>query len=344
MDLFLIDEILDKILYYADIQYAFYLLNTNTKIKNKIQKHYETHLITFTDMPLFRSCTNILMYLQHYNSYMIGKNFPDEPLWLFYNIHDCKYVVSHNMYKKLENIRYNHIKFFSYITTYKFGSFINGFYHWKRLNNNQKYVVWCCIRGIHPEIKLDKSLCHRDASILISEMYWHYQNSFSRSYMEIYLIDNCDLMNAKCIANNEILGQLEYYRINHFKIKLILYKESKCVDKNSIDVSIFVRDYCKQYNFDIDNHVLHIENNFRLFLRRGLRNNIDFELSFSPYKENMNINYLSDEISLLTDILNNINEFDITKTKNLRTNNIDYLLHMVANYEDNIQPNNCIQQ
>jgi hypothetical protein len=169
-------------------------------------------------MPLFRSCNDISLYLKHHKSFIYGKDFPDEPLWLFDSIDDPKYISSNYKYIKLENGRFDKPKFFTYSTTYKFIPFKGALFRWKKLNDNQKYLVWCAITGTHPEIPLNKhiGIYSGDLAVLLSELYWHYQKNFVRYYLEIYCIDTCDLINSKCIAYSEIKVELKRYREHHF--------------------------------------------------------------------------------------------------------------------------------
>jgi len=340
MDVLQIDEILLNIfshLYLDDILKFFIV---NNCIYNKINDLYQNKKLILSDMPLFRSCNDITTYLLHYKSFISGENFPNEPLWLFNDINDPKYIQIDNKYTKLENMRFDKPKFFYYITSYKFITFKGTLYHWNKLNNNQKYLIWCAITNYHPEIKLDKSLINGDLAILLSELYWHYDKSFVRYYLEIYSIDNCDLINAKCIAKSEINGELERYRGCHF------LQEFKNIS-NKLTLFKYCEYYLELYNFpksgycneiSFRNHLLNIQ-----YYNR--------EADFYSFKNlNLNSHNILNEINILNNIVNEMNDFMITKTNNLKTNNINYLTHMSINYDEstirnnNENVNNCLQQ
>jgi len=336
MDILQIDEIFLMILKNLDIDDICSLLLINKFANNKISKFYENNDVIFNDMPLFRTCNNISIYLKHYKSFISGTNFPDEPLWLFNYKEDEQFVEIENKYIKSENNRFDRPKFFNYFTSYKYQKFEKAFNHWKRLNDKQKYIVWCAITNIHPEIKLDKSLASGDIAILLSEIYWHYPQSFIRYYLEIYCIDNCDLINAKCIAKNEIESELEYYRGTHF---LRGYKDAS-------DKKLYLDEY-----FDTSKYGKWSNYKHQLLdtISNGQLNNI---MTFQNLMISSDI--LSKEIILLENIIEEIKEFTITKTNNLKTNNINYLDHMGINYpNDNTvninynlskDINACIQQ
>jgi hypothetical protein len=341
MDILEIDVILLNILNDVDLEFIYDLLLTNKHLNEKITKYYKNGEIVFSYMPLFRPCNNITTYLKHYKSYISGKDFPDEPLWIFENETDCKYVECDNKYIELENVRFEKPKFFNYFTSYKFLPFKGGLYHWKKLTDQQKYLVWCAISGTHPEIKLDKTLMRSDnLAILLSEIYWHYQKSFVRFYLEIYCIDTCDLLNAKCIASNELISELEHYRGNHF---IEGYK-------NAPDKKIYI-----DYYFDLC-HFSKTEdcklNHFRFKLLYMVADN---NLNQVKHYENLHIDSetLLKEIIILDNITDEINEFEIIKINNLKTYNINYLDHMSINYPSlknlgkkltNNMNENCIQQ
>ena len=88
------------------------------------------------------------MYLKHYNSFITGKDFPDDPLWLFENSKDYQFILVNGKYRKIEIIRYNNLLLLKYLP------FQNGIYHWGKLTDKQKYNIWCAIRGVHPVIIL----------------------------------------------------------------------------------------------------------------------------------------------------------------------------------------------
>ena len=333
MEILEIDVIFLNILDGADIEFIYNLLLTNKHINNKIFKYYREGGIMLNDMPLFRECNNISKYLNHYKSYISGKDFPDNPLWLFNNKNDCKYIEINGEYEKVENTRFEKSKFFNYVTSYEFIPFKRGLYHWEKLNAQQKYLAWCAITNHHPEIKLNKDLICSDLAVLLSETYFHYQKSFSRSYLEIYNIDICDLMNAKCIASFEIEAELEHYRGNHFLEGL----------KIASDKSTYCNNYFYSCGFTIAKSSK--ENNFRLALLRMINYGKEFN-PLLPYKNfNLSIDILLKEIVILKDIIDEIDEFTITKTNSLKTYNINYLTHMSKNYKN--PPNNinsCAQQ
>ena len=213
-----VDDVYITILKKLNIKSICSLLLVNIFSNNKITKYYENNEISFNDMPLFRPCNNISKYLIHYKSFNSGTNFPEQPLWLFNDADDCKYIEINNVYTKFENMKFKRPKFFSnviYISN-RYQKFEKSFDHWKKLNEQQKYLVWCAITSYHPEIKLEKSLICIDMISLLSEIYWHYQCSFVRYYLEIYCIDDYGLLNSKRIAEREILSELEHYKINHF--------------------------------------------------------------------------------------------------------------------------------
>ena len=319
MDILQIDEIFLTILKYLDIDSIWSLLLINTFSDNKITKYYENNDIIFDNMPLFRACNDISKYLKHYISFDTGTKFPDEPLWLFNNKNNGQFIENGGKYVKSENIRFERPKFFNYFTSYEFLKFEKAFVHWKRLNDKQKYLIWCSIKGFHPEIKLEKSLICEDMAALLSEISWYYQYSFVRYYLEIYCIDNCDLINAKCIALNEIMSELEHYRGNHF-----LYGYHLVYDKK-----IYASNYFNSCGFK-DNEG-HRENYFRLVLQNVIKNE-----DISDIRSFVNLNVTSDilemKISILNQIIDEIYDFDIIKTSNLKTNNINYLDHMSINY------------
>ena len=324
MEILQIDIILLKILDGADIEFIYNLLFTNKHINNKIFKYYKEGGIILNDMPLFRGCNNISIYLNHYKSYVSGKDFSDNPLWLFNNEGDCKYIEIDDKYVKIENVRFDKPKFFNYVTTYEFMPFKGGLYHWGKLNEKQKYLAWCAIKGFHPEIKLNKDLVCSDLAVLISEIYWHYRQSFSRCYLEIYNIDNCDLINAKCIASNEIKRELSFCRSTHF-----LEGYEKALDKK-----VYCDDYFNLCEFSMTKSSK--ENDFRLNLLNIMSFNDNksnsLQIPSSLCKNfNLNIDFLLKEIVLLKNIIDEIDEFTITKTDDLRTYNINYLTHMTKN-------------
>jgi len=300
MDIFQIDEIFVKTLGYLDIDSIWSLLLINKFSNNKISKYYENNDITFNDMPLLRSCNNISTYLTHYKSYISGENFPDEPLWLFNDKNDPKYIQINNKYVKQDNGRFSKPKFFNYITSYQFIEFENGLYHWKKLNNQQKYLVWCAIVGYHPEIQLTKSMINEDLAVLLSELYWHYSKSFVRFYLEIYCIDTCDLINAKCIAYREIRAELERYRGHHF---LQEYVKSSC-DPTFYEYYFNFCKFSKTWNCR--------EYDFRFQLLNVIdRNTVANIRSFKHL--NVDSNTLLKEIDILLNILEEIDNFEITK-------------------------------
>ena len=172
MEILQIDVILLKILNEADIEFIYNLLVINKHLNNKIFKYYQEGGITLNDMPLFRSCNSITTYFKHYKSYISGKDFPCNPLWLFDKETDGKYIGIDSKYIKLENIKFDKPKFFNYV------AFKGGLYHWENLNNKQKYLAWCAIKGLHPEIRLSKDIVCSDLTVLLSEIYWHYENCF----------------------------------------------------------------------------------------------------------------------------------------------------------------------
>jgi hypothetical protein len=71
-------------------------------------------------------------------------------------------------------------------------------------------------------------------------------------------------------------------------------------------------------------------------------NGLDSVSSF----ENLNINSenLLKEIKILDNILDEIDELDITKTNNLKTSNLNYIDHMSINYPPLKEINSCTQQ
>ena len=327
MEILQIDVILLKILNEADIEFIYNLLLINKHIKDKIFKYYKEGGIILNDMPLFQECNNISTYLNHYKCYVSGKNFPDNPLWLFNNESDCKYIEINGKYEKIENVRFDKPKFLIYVTSYEFISFKGGLHHWETLNNQQKYLVWCAIKGFHPEIQLDKSLICSDLAVLLSEIYWHYQQSFSRCYLEIYNIDNCDLLNSKCIAKNEIINELRHYKGSHF-----LEGYNNAFNKE------------KYINDD-----LVATGNSRGACIKSIPQSHNKKLDCSNVYSFKNLNLKTDillkEIIILNNILDEIDEFTITKTNDLKTYNINYLNHMSINYKN--PPNNinsCAQQ
>lgn len=324
MNILQIDEILLKVLKFLDIDSIWSFLLINNPINNKISKYYENNDIIFNDIPLFRPCNNISKYLTHYKSFVSGENFPEEPLWLFNCIDDPKYIEDDGKYIKLENGRFDKPKFFTYFTSYQFLPFKGRLHHWKILNKEQKYLAWCAIKNFHPEILLTKTLISHDLAVLLSELYWYYQKSFVRFYLEIYCIDNCDLINSKCIAKGEIEAELERYRGHHF-LRGFKITENK---------STYWEYYFKLYNFPTTGY--RRENNFRF----QLLNVISYDKAANIRSfENLNVDsdLLLKEIDILINLLEEIDEFTITKTSNLKTNNINYLDHMSINYTENLK-------
>ena len=342
MNILEVDDIFVTILKKLDIKSISSLLIVNTFSNNKITKYYENNEISFNDMPLFRPCKNISKYLTHYRSFISGTNFPDKPLWLFNNKKDCQFVQTNDKYIKLENIRFERPKFFNYFTTYKFQKFEKAFIHWKRLNDKQKYLIWCAIKDVHPEIKLEKSLISSDMATLLSEIYWHYSYSFVRYYLEIYNIDTCDLINSKCISETEISRELQYYRGNH------LLQGYNIAD----DKKIYLTNYFNSCGFEENKR--HREDNFRLLLSNIINVNESYINDINRLNKFVNLKASLDvlelRISELKKILDDIDDFDIIKTHGLTTTNVNYLDHMSINYNNpNYEDltkglNNCIQQ
>jgi len=337
MDILQNDIILLRIIDYIDIDDLSALLVVNLFVNEKITKYYKNGEIILHDMPLFRSGNDLSLYIKHYKSFIYGKNFPDEPLWLFNDINDPKFIQSNYKYIKLENGRFDKSKFSDYITTYQYIEFGNGLYHWKKLNNNQKYLVWCAITGTHPEIYLNKYLCSEDLAVLLSELYWHYPKNFVRYSLEIYCIDTCGLINAKCIAYSEIKAELKRYREHQFLDGYV----------TSSDKKLYLDGYFNLCDFKKDKTCR--ENDFKLQLLNLVADNgLDRVTSFEVL--NINSENLLKEIKILNNILDEIDELDITKTNNLKTSDLNYINHMSINYPplktnltNNIN-NSCAQQ
>lgn len=336
MDIFQIDIILLNILKENDLECICDLLVTNKYLNTKISKYYENKDIVLDDMPLFRSCRNISTYLKHYKSYISGTNFPEEPLWLFENDTDHKYVKIDDKYVKLENGKFSKPKFFNYFTSYRFLPFEGGLHHWKILNKDQRYLAWCAITGTHPEIKLYKTLINHDLAVLLCEIYWYYSKSFVRFYLEIYCIDTCDLINAKCIAKREIEAELERYRGHHFLEGFKIAENKSTYWEYYFDLYNFSESgFCREYDFR--QQLLYvIKNNGKANIR-----------SFENLKVDSNL--LLKEIDVLLNLLQEIDDFDITKTNYLKTTNINYLDHMSINYPTGSEDltgeiSKCIQQ
>ena len=298
--------------------------------RNEIIKYYKNGEFVLNDMPLFRSCNDISLYLKHYKSYISGEDFSDEPLWLFNSIDDPKYEQSNYKYIKLENYKFDRPRFFNYITSYQFIEFRNGLHHWKKLNNQQKYLVWCAITGIHPEIRLSKKLICEDLAVLLSEIYWHYTQSFSRYYLGIYCIDTCDLMNAKCIAFQEIKNEMEHFIGTQF-----LEGYMNTFDKETYHDNYFFDAFWRPNGV---NETLIFKYNLRDTVKNGGLANL------KSFKKLNSTKIIDSEISLLNDIIKEINEFTITKTNNLKTSNLNYINHMSINYPSSKEINSCAQQ
>jgi hypothetical protein len=319
MDILQINEIYLTILKYLDIDSIWSLLNINIFSNNKITEYYENNDIIFYDMPLFRSCNNISKYLTHYKSFNSGTNFPDEPLWLFNNKNNGYFTEIDNKYIKSENIRFERPKFFNYFTPYVFLKFEKAFIHWKRLNNQQKYLIWCAIKGFHPELLLNKTLISEDMATLLSEIYWHYTNNFVRQYLEIYCIDTCDLINSKCIASTEIKSELEHYRGSHFLFGYNIVHDKQAYYTNYFNLCGFKENEG------------HREGHFRFALLHIIKNgHPNIIKSFVNLKVTSDI--LEEKISVLNKMIDEIDDFEITHTYNLKTTNINYLDHMSINY------------
>ena len=330
MEIFQIDTILLNILYDSKLQFVCNLLQINKHVYEKIYKYYKNGEIVFDAMPLFKSCNNISTYLKHYKSYLSGKNFPDNPLWLFEKETDCKCIDINGKYIKLENMRFDRPRFLNYFSNYEYIPFRGGLYYWNKLNDEQKYLIWCTIKGHHPEIQLSKMLIRSDNFIdLLSEIKWHYQKNFVQYYLEFYSIDIGDLMKVKSIAKNEIEVELEYYKGNHFLQEF----------KNSPDKTIYLEHY-----FVMSKNLR--ENKFQVELLDIIIDMKNGGLSNIRAFENINLtsDLLLKEINLLTNILNEIDEFTITKTNNLTTYNINYLTHMSENYKNSENVNFYVNQ
>lgn len=193
----------------------FSLLQLNNEIKLCVIKHYEQHQINLFDMPIFNKCNDILLYLQHYNSFMMGKSFPDQPLWLFKNVTDDKFIYKNDKYQKVKTLRDKTSKYENnYNKDYRCLNFVDAYHHWNHLDEKQKYIVWCALTGTHPEIRLNIILnelydnnCgalqkmmftgkseeqknYKHAHVIISEAYWYYPHTFSRYYLDVFLAGN----------------------------------------------------------------------------------------------------------------------------------------------------------
>jgi len=335
MDTIQIDDILLNILNYLNIDDIWSFFIVNHYINDKIYKFYQNKHIILYNMPLFRPCDNISTYLCHYKSYISGKNFPDEPLWLFNEINDPKYVKIDNKYTQIKNIDYIIGK--SKFLTMKSENIIfqKGSY-WGKFNNQQKYLIWCAIKNIHPEIKLDISLLSYDMKVFLAEIYYHYQYSFVRYYLEIYNIYNSNmedwtpqnrkLINAKCTSKFEIERSLQFYREFHF-----YYGYQNASDKDLYYQNYFV-------SFMLFNEANgNIENNFKKSLIENQGKRLFYMNKF------LNLNITSDiieiiekNINFLIKIVQNIDDLDIFKINNLKTTNINYLEHIIVNYSEHI--------
>lgn len=308
------DDILHNILYYTDFKTIEELLKID---KNNIVKHYQIYGINLNMMPIFVPCHDIVLYIEHYHSYISGTNFPDQPLWLFRSKEDVKF---NSRYQKIDNIRFDRPNFYGYITSYQRMEFYNSIDCWKQLSTQQKYLFWCAITGTHPEIKLDKTLCSPYLDGLISESYWHYPQSFVRYYLDIYLIDTCDLRNAKCIASGEIEKELKFLtssRVNN--LFNVAEKEHLEEMKEEFDK---LKNH-PQMEFILSNHKI---NNYQDMMKLFYHGKI---LDFS------NEQYILDESKILRNIIKEIKELEIIKTTNLKTSNLNYLFHIEANYDNN---------
>jgi hypothetical protein len=317
MSLFTDVDIVGNILYYLHINDISILLQTSGSVGTTIIKHYQIHSIDLNCMPMFALCYDIKQYLQHYYSYISGINFPEEPLWLFRTPEDGKYILKNDKYVKLDNIRFERKRFLTYYTTYEYLPFTNGFEHWKQLDEQQKYIIWCAITGTHPEIRLNKSLSSAHLATLISEIYWHYPQSFSRYYLDIYMIDTCDLFNAKCIAKNEIEAELKALT-GARTMNLI----------NEVE-----QNHCEELSEEFNNIKDHPQFGFIL---GALKINDFKDMAKAFYQEKIfsiqSAQFILDESETLRNIMKEIDEFKITQIHNLKTSNLNYIFHIEANY------------
>lgn len=347
MDFFADINILNNILYYLDLNDIIILLGTNKMMRMVIIKHYEIFQVNLDIMPIFTPCHDILLYRQHYHSYITGTNFPDKPLWLFCNKDDGKFIVENNRYKKVDNVRFDRPTFLT--LSYNNQQFIDSLEHWQQLNQQQKYIVWCAITGTHPEILLDTSLRSSHLSALISEAYWHYPQSFARYYLDIYFIDNIGLITVKERARNEIKTELKihngerYYTTNKFTEKLnnIPQEAFEAMLNSNEQLKIHFamagiktpHDMLKMYD-GIDQEGLK-----ESYSNNEMVDNIKNQFGCQHVSSDDIINQLSqtftvilNESEILQKIIDEIENFDITCSYNLTTTNTNYFAHMKVNH------------
>lgn len=179
-------------------------------------------------MPIFRECTDLAIYIEHYESFITGRNFPDEPLWLFDNKDDCTFKLINGKYIKSETQKYD--RFMGYISSYKFKEFTSGIAHWKTLNDEQKHIIWCAITRQYP-LKIGKTHSTADIATLLHEMHWHYPYSYHRQFIEIFMIDTCSLENAMTIASFAIKYDIRNGENEDIRSQIDKVKESEMISQ-----------------------------------------------------------------------------------------------------------------
>ena len=158
----------------------------------------------FKFMPIFRKCNDFGLYLEHYNSWTNGDNFPiEQPLWLYEDVLCPNFCFRDGGYHLIPKIiSYSEHKIDGK-TPPKCSS---GYEHYLVLSDEEKYLLWCGIRNKFPEIKMVKERYpnKNDVVALLSESYWHYSYSFVARYLELFLHTNNNLSMCKTLAINTL--------------------------------------------------------------------------------------------------------------------------------------------
>lgn len=311
MNIFTNEDILHNILHYTDIKTIEELLKIN---RNAIIKCYHNYGINLNTMPIFVPCNDIELYLEHYHSYLSGTNFPEQPLWLFRTKEDGKFLCQNSKLIEFNNIRFERPLFLLYKPTFVYIKFIDSIEHWQKLNQQQKYLVWCAITGTHPEIKLDKNLGCDDMSVLISEAYWHYPQSFSRYYLDVYFINEYNLLQAKFVASEEI---------RH---------ESKILTKTGFNNGWIISLTEEDLNEMLKSNPEIAEK----FQKVGVNNFEDYNKFYDCQSYQIfDKDYFMLDYKNLNEIWQEMKDFNIEWTGNIKSSNLNYIFHMDINYGDN---------
>ena len=194
----MIIDILTQIVYHTGRD-AIKLMMVNKEFKEIIGNLN----IKMALMPAFRNY-QLSEYFDHYRSFITGEYFQDQPIWLFQDKSDPYGISIDGRYVR-QDYTINDRQFIEYDINYQFIPFQTTSVHWANLNKEQRYIVWAAIRGVHPEIRLEKCFKSDDLLVMLHEVYRHYLFSFSRQYLEIYYISpTISLASSKFIALEEI--------------------------------------------------------------------------------------------------------------------------------------------